>query len=394
MRNGYSRVPTTAGTAGPPKHPEKPTWVLRTQFLRHSFLVWVVLPLCVYSWDVLAPSRFKASCSQGYSLTSLFPLCLVELHYLYAESCAWSAMKALLSQPELVILKQFGVLQYRKWLVLLGLCEGFLLFTDVSFPFVARACDEILTEDWGRAWGDVPMIGQLMASLVAAVRFWGFALLATVAVILTNGVAGLLLCIPFSPDGQTGQTGQTTGAEFVAWARAAETAMMPSVAFLAEEMANQKRHLTDYSEARSDEGAGSFGNKLDPDAAVMFENFNRNLAAHIHFSESAHFMLLMLGKILLGRCLQLWIQSSFLALAFHQEAAGAKDKVILGCCLGAVLLLHRALHSMKMLGCMGLPLLVLIIACVTWAGAKIALAFVCKDHLWNLTTGCVKLSQH
>ena len=315
---------------------------------------------------------------------SLFPLGFVELHYLYAESCAWSAMKSMLSEPELVILKHFGVLQHRKWLLLLGLCEAFLLFTDMTFPFVARACDDILTEDWGKAWRDVPFVGRLTAELVGALRFWGFALLATLTVILTNGVLGLLLCIPFS------HNGQATGSDFVAWARAAETAMMPSVALLAEEMANQKRHLVDYSRG---EGSESFGNKLDPDAAVMFEDFNQKLAAHIHFSESAHFMLLMLGKLLLGRCMQLWIQSSFLALAFHREGAGAKDKVILGCCLGATLLVHRTLHSMRMLGCMGLPLLFLIIACVAWAGAKIALAFVCKDHLWNLTTGCVKLSE-
>ena len=31
-------------------------------------------------------------------------------------------------------------------------------------------------------------------------------------------------------------------------------------------------------------------------------------------------------KIFVGRCLQLWIQASFLAMAFHSEGAGAKDK--------------------------------------------------------------------
>ena len=31
-------------------------------------------------------------------------------------------------------------------------------------------------------------------------------------------------------------------------------------------------------------------------------------------------------KIWIGRCLQLWIQASFLAMAFHSEGAGAKDK--------------------------------------------------------------------
>ena len=35
---------------------------------------------------------------------------------------------------------------------------------------------------------------------------------------------------------------------------------------------------------------------------------------------------LRLLKIFVGRCLQLWIQASFLAMAFHSEGTGAKDK--------------------------------------------------------------------
>ena len=42
----------------------------------------------------------------------------------------------------------------------------------------------------------------------------------------------------------------------------------------------------------------------------------------------------------------------------------------------------------------GLPVLILIIAFVTWSGAKVAFAFICEDHLWNITTGCVKAHVH
>ena len=38
----------------------------------------------------------------------------------------------------------------------------------------------------------------------------------------------------------------------------------------------------------------------------------------------------------------------------------------------------------------GLPVLILIIGFVIWSGAKVAFAFICEEHLWNLTTGCVK----
>ena len=95
------------------------------------------------------------------------------------------------------------------------------------------------------------------------------------------------------------------------------------------------------------------------------QDFNQKLADHLHLVESFHFLtLLILGcahklrvcqmtvlcirfafpvfmqfavpspefpvlrllKIFIGRCLQLWIQASFLVMAFHSEGAGAKDK--------------------------------------------------------------------
>lgn len=77
-------------------------------------------------------------------------------------------------------------------------------------------------------------------------------------------------------------------------------------------------------------------------------------------------------------------------MAFHSEGAGAKDKVVVSCIVSALILLHRAAHGMKALGCTGLPVLILIVGFVIWSGAKVAFAFICEEHLWNLTTGCVK----
>jgi len=70
-----------------------------------------------------------------------------------------------------------------------GICEAFLLFTDVTFPFVARECDDILTENWKTAWRDVPMVGDFAVKMLSKLRFWGFALLSSATGILVNGVA-------------------------------------------------------------------------------------------------------------------------------------------------------------------------------------------------------------
>jgi len=334
---------------------------------------------------------WRASCERGFSNFSLVLLLMVGLHHLYSELCAYDSLTSLLSQPEMVIMRHFGVVRRRKYLVTVGICEAFLLFTDVTFPFVARECDDILTENWKTAWRDVPMIGDIAVQMVETLRFWGFAVLSSATGILVNGVLGLL-CMPCWQS----KDSALSGTDFVAWARAAETSMMPSVALVAEEMANQKRYVVDYKDnptarrARSDFIYG----RLDADTATMFEDFNQKLADHLHLVESFHFLTLLLLKIFIGRCLQLWIQASFLVMAFHSEGAGAKDKVVVSCMVGALILLHRAAHGMKALGCTGLPVLILIIAFVTWSGAKVAFAFICEDHLWNITTGCVKAHVH
>eukprot|EP00435_Cladocopium_sp_Y103_P027980 s1485_g6.t4 len=348
------------------RHSARPAIIsdLQTNFFRAAFAAWVLLPLGIVAWEWAAPS-WRASCEKGFSNFSLVLLIMVGLHHLYSESCAYTALTSLLSQPEMVIMRHFGVVRRRKYLVAVGMCEAFLLFTDVTFPFVARECDDILTENWKTAWRDVPMVGDFAVKMVEKLRFWGFALLCSATGILVNGVLGLL-CMPFwrSKD-------SVSGTDFVAWAR---------VALLAEEMANQKRYVVDYKDnpaarkARSDFIYG----RLDADTATMFEDFNQKLADHLHLVESFHFLTLLLLKIFVGRCLQLWIQASFLAMAFHSEGAGAKDKVVVSCIVSALILLHRAAHGVKALGCTGLPVLILIIGFLIWSGAK-ALAFT----LWK-----------
>ena len=224
---------------------------------------WVLLPLGIVAWEWAAPS-WRASCEKGFSNFSLVLLIVVGLHHLYSENCAYTALTSLLSQPEMVIMRHFGVVRRRKYLVAVGICEAFLLFTDVTFPFVARECDDILTENWKTAWRDVPMVGDFAVKMLSKLRFWGFALLSSATGILVNGVACQkspqaswtwlscrclrwhlfnsmmfnvtfqvlhlwtevlgLLCMPFLRS----RVDSVSGTDFVAWARAAETSMMPS----------------------------------------------------------------------------------------------------------------------------------------------------------------------
>jgi len=149
---------------------------------------WVLLPLGIVAWEWAAPS-WRASCEKGFSNFSLVLLIVVGLHHLYSENCAYTALTSLLSQPEMVIMRHFGVVRRRKYLVAVGICEAFLLFTDVTFPFVARECDDILTENWKTAWRDVPMVGDFAVKMLSKLRFWGFALLSSATGILVNGVA-------------------------------------------------------------------------------------------------------------------------------------------------------------------------------------------------------------
>ena len=146
------------------------------------------MPLGIVAWEWAAPS-WRASCEKGFSNFSLVLLIVVGLHHLYSENCAYTALTSLLSQPEMVIMRHFGVVRRRKYLVAVGICEAFLLFTDVTFPFVARECDDILTENWKTAWRDVPMVGDFAVKMLSKLRFWGFALLSSATGILVNGVA-------------------------------------------------------------------------------------------------------------------------------------------------------------------------------------------------------------
>ncbi|CAJ1429687.1 unnamed protein product [Effrenium voratum] len=372
---GYARV---AASDGNDKY--EAVQELQCQFFRHAFLAWLLLPIAYFAWEFLAPEAAHATCHQGFSNVSLVLLFVVQIHQIYAECRAWNALTSMLAQPEMVVMRHFGVFRSRKFLIVVGLCEAFLLFADVSFPFVARACDHILTDNWQIAWSDVPLVGAFAVRVLTRVRFWGLALLSSLGAIFVNGVLGLL-CMPFRSDSNLG------GADYVALARAAETAMMPSVALLAEEIANQRRYVVDYKDhdaERARNKAHVLYGRLDSDTATAFEDFNQTLAAHVHLSESIHFLMLLLLKTFVGRCFQLWIQSSFLALAFHQESAGAKDKVIVACVLGALILLHRASHGMRNLGCTGLPVLLLIIAFVIWSGAKVAFAFICEALAFTL----------
>lgn len=356
----------------------------------HALLTWFLFP-ALASLLANCPS-LQISCETGYPNWTLIVVAAVEAHHVYAESRIWSALKSLQTEPELIVMRQLGVLRRRRLLVVVGILESVVLYTDIVFPLVARSCDEILTERWHETWKLVPLLGRSCAHAILVLRFWGCALIVSIAVVLVNGLLGLarMVCC----FGKLKSDEPVTCMVLLEWANAAETALMPSVALMCEEWARERRYIfaTDRdarnaTQAREDVVFG----KLDRDTAVALEAFQQDVAAHERMAELFHFLALLIFKVFVGKCLQIWMRASFFALTFDSTCSQAKIKVAASCTLSALLALHRVSHSQENLGCVGFPVMLLIAGILAWAGAKVYFAYHCDSHLWNLTTGCIEL---
>eukprot|EP00930_Biecheleria_cincta_P022383 TRINITY_DN16335_c0_g1_i1.p1 TRINITY_DN16335_c0_g1~~TRINITY_DN16335_c0_g1_i1.p1 ORF type:complete len:404 (-),score=60.84 TRINITY_DN16335_c0_g1_i1:186-1397(-) len=356
----------------------------------HALLTWFLFPALASLLANYPP--LEISCETGYPNWTLIVVAAVEVHHMYAESRIWSALKSLQTEPEIIVMRHLGVLRRRRLLVVVGLLESIVLYTDIVFPLVARSCDEILTERWHETWKLVPLLGRSCAHAILVLRFWGCALVISIIVVLVNGLLGLarMVCC----FGKVQNDEAVTCMVLLEWANAAEAALMPSVALMCEEWAQERRYVfaTDRdtrnaTKAREDVAFG----KLDRESAIALEAFQQDVAAHERMAEMFHFLAVLIFKVFVGKCLQIWMRASFLALTFDSESSQAKIKVAVSCALSALLALHRVFHSHDQLGCAGLPVMLLIVGILAWAGAKVYFAYHCDSHLWNLTTGCAKL---
>jgi len=384
-----------------------------TGFRYQALLIWsVFLVLVVAQWAV---PWLEPNCSRGYSNATLIGVALVIGHHVYIESRAWNDVKSLLSLPELTVLRQMGVLQKRRRLVILGILEALSLYTDLSFPFTARSCDIVITGQWLQAWGRVPIVGAHVVSVLSQLRFWGVAgiLVTFMALGAFTGVGRLMLTTSdrlcgcarhvktsshaVEEGSDTTDESRLPGEVFFSLARFAETATLPSVAQLCEGAGMQRRWM--FSANANHGGAPgaakarqdiAFG-KLNRESLELYELYNEDERHRVDSAGNAHYMAQLVGKVLLANAAQLWLQSSFFELSFDWVGTEAQWKLIAGMIISGYAVLARSAGSASQLGCSGYAFLLVGVLVTAWAGAKVYYAFECDDHVWNLTTGCVTI---
>eukprot|EP00930_Biecheleria_cincta_P008636 TRINITY_DN110161_c0_g1_i1.p1 TRINITY_DN110161_c0_g1~~TRINITY_DN110161_c0_g1_i1.p1 ORF type:complete len:402 (-),score=52.75 TRINITY_DN110161_c0_g1_i1:181-1386(-) len=390
----YSHMLQSAGDKSwwVPSNPDQSIRQLEGSMMRHALISWVLLPILVVAMGFVP--QLAASCSSGFTNLSLLMLLLIEVHHIFAESQSWAAVKDLIAPPELAVLRQLGVLRQRSRWVFLGILEVIDLYTDLVFPWIAHSCDLILTENWTRAWSEVPFVGPYIAGPLEWIRFWGFSLLGVSINVVVTGLFGLWKMQTNARfREQTINVQRISGDIFFGWTQSAETALMPSVSMLCEEMASERQFAYDLTkidtvgatEARRDIIHG----KADDTDVWRAELFDSSEREKVVGAGSLHYWLLLFVKVCLGNVFSLWIQGSFLALTFETTEVEARVKLIVSMVISAVQAAVRCCAASSHLGLPGCVVSVCIMGIIAWSFVKVYHAYTCPGHLWNLTSGCV-----
>jgi len=355
------------------------------------------MPVCLAVQNLIPPLR--PTCASGFSNWSFLLLLLVEAHHIYQERKAWTAVRDLITPPELSVMRQLGILRMRLRHVILGILEDVDLYMDFAFPFVALACDRDdpsnpMTEHWAEAWRQVPILGHLLAKIVLRVRFWGVAFFFAG---LNVTVCGLLRLASMSRDARSRETEtnrntgefRLSGSIYFMWARAAETAMMPSVAGLCEEMALQKRWVFDTTklsvtaratQAREDYEFGKVTSRdLQQSELHAVQEEER-----VQEEEESHIALVLLSKVLVGNVMALWLQGSFVALTYQDsfnDMSLATVKLLISMVISAAQAALRCWRASCRLGVGGAWMSVMVMSFVFWSFLKVYYAKVCPYHL-------------
>mmetsp|Transcript_48246 Transcript_48246/g.121515 ORF Transcript_48246/g.121515 Transcript_48246/m.121515 type:complete len:416 (+) Transcript_48246:152-1399(+) len=374
----------------------------------HAMVIWVFLPMFALVLWFVEPLR--PTCEDGPSNWALLGVVVVIGSSIASESRAWAASKALLTRPERTIMQQLGVLQKRRRLVILGIIEGLDVHTDLMFPFVAHTCKVNLTDKWLHSWEVVPVVGTYAVKILERLRFWGFSLI-SISIICLASIVGIVRMKTFADNYQklgimgmhvasgrkpsNDSSCRLMGEEFFSLARFAECATMPSVAEICEEMAEQRRWVYDANEkhqgaqgaakAREDFALGKATLRQIEEAELQ----DQEERERVDHAKQVYFIILLLGKTLVGNALQLWLQASFFELSFEGIGTQAQYKLLAGMAMTAVQVCVRCSDAMGKLGCLGVVFTAINLSVVAWAGAKIYFAYHCEGHIWNLSTGCV-----
>lgn len=371
------------------------TSTLEDQMWWHSMITWVGVPF-FGALQAFVPF-LQPSCETGFRDVTLIFVALYEGHHIYSESKTWYSMTSLLAPPEISVLRHLGVLRRRKTYFWLGFIESLELYANVIFPSVAHSCDAHLTARWQATWDVVPVVGPVMVTILNYVRFWGFCLILVAINVFVNGWMGMLQmrrnrakssivvskakdCIP--------------GDVFFNFALSAETALMPTVAMLSEEIASERKFKydmdkdsTDAMKARNEIAYG----KTSVGQAQDLELVNFQEEERIAKAAKFYFISVMLVKVLIGYCMLLWLQSAFYAVTFDVTGKEAKIKIIISMCFSTITALVRCKIILPKLGAIGAVLTAIALCAIAFSGAKVYYTYKCNSHLWNLSTGCVVL---
>eukprot|EP00931_Biecheleriopsis_adriatica_P053061 TRINITY_DN30998_c0_g1_i1.p1 TRINITY_DN30998_c0_g1~~TRINITY_DN30998_c0_g1_i1.p1 ORF type:complete len:420 (-),score=75.03 TRINITY_DN30998_c0_g1_i1:96-1355(-) len=383
-----------------PSDPEASMKRIESNLWNRAVLIWVLMPILVVCQDFIPV--LQPTCSHGFRNWSFIGLSLLVLQHLYAERQTWAATKELLAPPEISVLRQLGVLRSRARYAVLGILGDLDLFTDVAFPFVVRACGDSLDEEWAESWKQVPTVGPLLADLVRTLGFWGIALIVISIQVLLSGLVGFSTMSRSMQERRKANLRskdsaqfRINGSVFFNWARSAETANMPGIAMLCEEMASQKKWLFQpgKSSAAANQARRDFiHDKIDRATLAKSEVNDFEEQERVEAAGRIYFAMAILVKAFLGNALALWFQGSFMALTFDKTTSEAKIKLIVGMAISAVQAAVRCGSASEKLGIPGLVMSCFIMCFIVWSFIKVYHAYSCPDHLWNLTTGCVDTS--
>jgi len=280
------------------------------------------------------------------------------------------------------------------------------LYTDLTFPLVAQDCVGQLTDHWKETWAKVSVMGPILQAIVGWLKFWVFAAICVGFNVLITGISGMISICAFENHSQFDlqtvsvsveqEFPRISGEDFFTWAGASETAMMPSVTLLCEEMADQRRygfHQGKDARAAMQARYDSVFGKINKETAIDKELADKEQNDFVMSVGRRHYVRVLFARVFLGNVLSMWLQASFFALTFHHETHQGRIKLVFSMVVSAIQATLRCHSAVTRGGTAAALVTFLIFIFIAWTGIKVFMAFHCADHLWNLTTGCVRLAE-
>lgn len=373
-------------------NPQEAVPLLAKCLKRHAIIAWLILP----AWATLQAFVLHPTRENGYSNVALILLVAVEGHHVVTEMQAWSLTKQLCLPKELLVMRQLGVLRRRPKLVPLGILEVLDLYTDLVFPCFVSTCEPGVTEQWIRSWRVVPGVGHVLSRIVSVLQFWRVATFFVIAMLVMALLFLWNLVAQERPDAEQSteqETARVSADDFLFLARYANTAMMPSVERLCEEMADQRRWVFDSSkdaksrlELYNDFKAGW----KDGEAALRAELMNQDQEDKLQHAAKFHFTCLLLLRVIIGNVIQIWLQGAFFSLSYTQIGHQACAKLIISVFFSTSIACLRCKLAAGHIGILAYVVALLVVLFAAFTGWRMYRTYACADHLWNLTTGCVR----